>query len=326
MFHYNTPLIESKELGLRISSDGKKHVLLKMDCLQPSGSFKIRGIGYACYKAIKERKCRKLVSSSGGNAGLAVAYAGRELGVPVTVVVPETTSPYMRKKISDLEAQVILYGNVWDEANEKALTIATEPDVAYIHPFDDSEVWEGHASIIREISDHYKNHVEQKTFKPDLIITVVGGGGLLCGIIRGLDEVGWNKVPIIAAETEGAASFFESVKQGKVITLPEIKTIARTLGAKRICDKAFEYTKNHNIIPSTVTDKQALNAILNFANELRVLVEPSCGAGLAFLYDRVDFIQELLKDRETATIIVIVCGGSGVTLDILEQWKKQFGL
>jgi len=294
---------------------------MKMDSLQPSGSFKIRGIGYCCSKAVKERGCTRLVTASGGNAGLAVAYSGRELGVPVTCVVPETVAPFMRKKIEDLGAEVLIHGRAFDDANQKALTLANDPNTAYIHPFDDPLIWEGHASLMREVAGYYKT---SETGRPDVIITVVGGGGLLCGILQGMHEVGWNDIPILAAETEGAKSFYEAVQQGKVITLPAITSIATTLGAKTICAEALEWTKRHKIVPVLVTDKMTVGAILKFSDEHRTLVEPSCGAGLACIYENLPELQELIKGKENPTILVVVCGGSGVSLESIEKWKQMF--
>ena len=98
-------------------------------------------------------------------------------------------------------------------------------------------MWEGHSTIIKEIADKYQSHKTKPIFqkKPDVLITVVGGGGLLTGILVGMHSVGWSDVPIIAAETDGAHSFHESVKNNKLITLPAITSIAKTLGAKTVC-------------------------------------------------------------------------------------------
>ncbi len=111
--HIETPLIESRALSRASGAT----VWLKLDALQPSGSFKTRGIGFAC-ETYCQRGARRFVSSSGGNAGLAVAYAGRRLSVPVTVVVPETTSPRAKELLAQENAEVIVYGASWQEAND----------------------------------------------------------------------------------------------------------------------------------------------------------------------------------------------------------------
>lgn len=134
-----TPLLESLPLSQLTSTK----VWMKMEAMQPSGSFKIRGVGYACEQH-HARGAKRFISSSGGNAGLAVAYAGRRLGVPVIVVVPETTSERARKLLGLERAEVIVHGKSWFDANELARSLQTTTD-AFVHPFDDPLLWEGHA-------------------------------------------------------------------------------------------------------------------------------------------------------------------------------------
>ncbi len=193
--HIKTPLLESSEL----SEISKSRVYLKMEALQPSGSFKNRGIGFICSHYAYEEKAKSFISSSGGNAGLAVAYSGKLLNVPVKVIIPQSTPHFMIQKIKLEGAEVIVHGNDWNAADILARKLAEEAGCFYIPPFDHALIWKGHASIIHEI--------KEKNIKPDAICLAVGGAGLLCGVIQGLHEVGWKDVPVITAETEGAASF-----------------------------------------------------------------------------------------------------------------------
>jgi L-serine/L-threonine ammonia-lyase len=196
------------------------------------------------------------------------------LNLPVTVVVPESTPEFMRNKIADEGASVVVKGKVWNEANDYALQLlssSTEPSI-YVHPFDDPVLWDGHATIIEEL-------YHQLPRKPNLIVTVVGGGGLLCGILQGLHQVGWTDVPVLACETKGAESFALSYEKKELSTLTDITSIAKSLGAKQICKKAFEWIGKHPIYSHVVSDASALNACKNFVNDHRVLVEPACGAG-----------------------------------------------
>lgn len=233
-----------------------------MDCFQPAGSFKLRGMGYICQQAVLAGKSY-LICSSGGNAGFATAYAGRMLGVAVTIVVPQTTVESVRQKIMSQGAKLIVHGTVWDEAHQFALGLSERLDGAYIHPFDDPKSWDAHATMIDE--------VVQQCPKPDLVILSVGGAGLLCGVIEGLHRNGWQDVPVVAVETEGAASLAATLKAGKLVTLPQINSIASTLGAKRVTAKALEWSKQHSIIPTTVTDAQAVEACRLFADHHRAL-------------------------------------------------------
>jgi len=288
-------------------------VYLKMDSVQPSGSFKIRGIGYACQSAV-EKGATSLVTSSGGNAGKAVAYAGRMLKVPVDVVVPTSTSPYMRDLIKAEGANVTIHGAHWAEADAFARTLLTKnPSAAYIHPFDHPDIWEGNSTIIAEAAEQMDGHV------PGAVVCVVGGGGLLCGIAMGMSRVGWDDVPIVAVETVGAHSFYSAVQAGELVTLPGITSVAKTLGAVRVCEEAFLWTKKRPISAGTVTDKEAVDACLRFADDHHVLVEASCGAGLAAVYEK----KKELLDLQPRSLLVVVCGGSMCTISFLQDLQRQ---
>lgn len=291
--HVETPLVESRPLGRRLS----RRVWLKMEALQPCGSFKARGIGFACRRH-RERGRRRFVSSSGGNAGLAVAYAGRQLGVPVTVVVPESTSARAKHLIRDESAEVVVHGHSWQEAHEHALTIL-DAESAYVHPFDDPLVWEGHASLVDE--------VVAAGLAPDAVVLSVGGGGLLCGVAEGLARAGLTDVHIVTSETAGAESFCRAVQAGELVELDRIDSIATTLGAKKVARQALEVARRFRVTPHVVTDRDAIDACLAFADDHRVVVEPACGAALALAYQGVDAL------RDAEDVLLIVCGGAGVT-------------
>ncbi len=129
--HLDTPLLQT---AASYSTSGKP-LWLKLDALQPSGSFKMRGVGRLCQHEV-ENGAREIFCASGGNAGIAAAYAGRALGVPVTIVVPETTSAEVRQSIEATGAAVLVHGSVFDEANAYAMKLAEARKAAYVHPFD----------------------------------------------------------------------------------------------------------------------------------------------------------------------------------------------
>ena len=305
--HITTPLLEHRLLGAAI---GRK-ILLKMECLQPPGSFKIRGVGYLCQKAV-DSGVTHLISSSAGNAGYAVAYAGRKLGVKVTVVVPENSSPRARDLIQSEKAELIIHGKAWDDAHIRAQECLLDEKCAYVPPFDHPDLWTGHATLIDELED--------QCGKPDALVLSVGGGGLLCGVLEGIERHGWKGVPVIAAETQGADSFARSVKAGALVTLDAITSIAQSLGAKTVAQKALDWTFCHEVRPAVVSDKDAVKACLAFADDRKFLVEPACGASLSVVYDNLQVLEN------AKTVVVIVCGGIGVTLNRMWQWKKDFCL
>ena len=301
--HINTPLTESLSIGKQLPAK----VWLKLEALQPCGSFKARGIGYACQKYVGNG-ANTLVSSSGGNAGLAVAYAGRRLNVPVTVVVPKTTKKRAIDLIKAENANVIVLGEDWSEAHAHA-TELSQNGAIYIHPFDDPNIWKGHASVIDEILN--------AGVTPDVVVLSVGGGGLLCGVVEGLKRNNCNDVPILAVETKGADSFSTACLAKKHIGIDNITSIATSLGAKKVAKRAFQLASEHQIVNYTVTDKEAVNGCYRLLDEHRILVEPACGACIA----AVDNGCVFLNDKQN--IVVIVCGGVGVTMSLLEEWKQH---
>ncbi len=301
--HIETPLIEM--IPLAHCLPGK--VWLKMEALQPSGSFKLRGIGHACQRHAGQG-ATEFVCSSGGNAGVAVAYSGRMLGIPVTVVVPESTTKKAIEVIRQQQAIVIVKGKTWQEAHQYAQECMKSESV-YIHPFDDPLLWKGHSTLIDE--------VVTSQVQPDIIILSVGGGGLLCGILEGLARNGLSQVPVIAVETEGAHSLSASLESGCHIEIPDITSIATSLGAKKVALAAYEWCGSHEVISHVVSDREAVNACLRFSDDHRILVEPACGASLAVVYDPI----ELLSDKQN--ILVVVCGGAGVTAAQLQEWDNR---
>ncbi|HFN1103725.1 TPA: pyridoxal-phosphate dependent enzyme [Klebsiella variicola subsp. variicola] len=270
--HINTPLIQFRQLS--------RDVWLKMEALQPTGSFKIRCVGLACQEYYRQG-ARYFISSSGGNAGLAVAYAGCRLGVPVSVVVPETTSA---------QAEVVVHGSSWQEANQYALRMAGASD-AFIHPFDDPLLWKGHASMIDE--------VVASGLCPDVVVLAVGGGGPLCGVIEGLERNGLGNVPVIAAETEGTASFHAASAAGHLVELDAIDSVATSLGAKRVCEQVVDYARSRPVINQCVTDAEAVRACRRFADDHRVVTETPWS-----VFMKVKGVLEPYR-----TPLFIVCGG-----------------
>ena len=303
--HIETPLIEA---GALAGKDGQR-VWLKMEALQPPGSFKIRGVGFACQE-YKRRGAKRFISSSGGNAGIAAAYAGRRLDVPVLVVVPETASERAKDLIARECAGLIVHGASFQEANALAQSMVG-PDDAFIHPFDDPLLWTGHATMIDEVAN--------AGLAPDVVILSVGGGGLLCGVAEGLKRNGWGHVPVIAVETAGADSLAQSLSANARVALPAITSIATSLGARMVSEQAFAWSSEHPLRSVVVSDQAAVAACLRFMDDQRVVVEPACGAALAVVYGAA---PELIGYKN---VLVIVCGGVTASVAQLQAWGAAFG-
>ncbi|KAK5916305.1 hypothetical protein CgunFtcFv8_011303 [Champsocephalus gunnari] len=289
-FHLNTPLLESVSMTQRVGTP----VFLKMENSQPSGSFKIRGIGHLCQQLATDSK--GVVCSSGGNAGMAAAYVARKMGVPATIVVPSSTPQLVVQRLRDQGATVNITGKVWDDANAEALRLAETEGLTYVPPFDHPLLWQGHSSVVSEVAASLDE-------KPGAVLLSVGGGGLLCGVIQGLKD------------------------QGRLVTLDDITSEAKCLGAKTVCRKAFEFSQSGeiSIISELVTDQQALSAVETFLDEERVLVEMACGAALAAVYSG---LVHRLQDEgrlpaPLGPLLVIVCGGSSVDMEQLSHLKHK---
>eukprot|EP00039_Didymoeca_costata_P030278 m.28745 g.28745 ORF g.28745 m.28745 type:complete len:312 (-) comp8030_c0_seq1:1960-2895(-) len=303
--HVRTPLIKSIPLSAKYGAS----VFLKLDNLQPSGSFKIRGIGKTVQNAVA-KGTKHIMSSSGGNAGLAAAYAGYKLGVPVTVVLPHSAPAMVTDALQLYNAEAIFHGSQWSEAHAHAQALAADLNAHLVHPFAEETTWDGHSTIVDEL-------VEDMPEPPDALVTVCGGGGLLMGLLRGLQRAQWSHIPTVVVETKGADSLAQSLQKKELVTLPGIESIAKTLGAATVDETMFKECLtlgSDKVRPWVTPDSAAVRACAEFLDDHRFLVEPSCGAGLASIYEK----SPALGDSKR--IVVIVCGGSLITRGLLEDF------
>lgn len=306
----------------------------------------------------------KVISSSGGNAGLAVTTVARNMPeMDVSVIVPETTKPMVIEKLRSLGADVTVHGANWNSADKLARQRVAEAkeeggDAVYVSPFDNPLLWTGHSTVIDEIVTQLSESPSSTNLKMGAVLASVGGGGLLCGIFEGIernyyggDEIRSRSVrgsKVVGCETEGAASFAASFnassasgtlggrKKLSMVTLDEITSVATSLGAMQVTPAVIQRAHRHqergeggsgdDVLSYVCTDSEAINACVNFATEHRMLVEPACGAALAPLYsERLrSKLLEELQGDENSAIVVEVCGGSGINCDLLQGWKTQF--
>lgn len=264
-------------------------------------------------------------TSSGGNAGLACVSASVALGYPSTVVVPTSTKPHMLEKIKLAGAsQVIQQGATWFEADTylREEVLPKDAGGVYVPPFDHPAVWRGHATMISEIKAQLADMNGDDSF--DALVCSVGGGGLFSGLMQGLEEAG-DTVKVVAVETLGANSLNAALEAGELIAIPGITSIATSLGAVKVAKRAFEYGRQDNVSSVVVTDKEACVACIRFAEDERMLVEPACGATIALAYDNK--LREILgspdKDKK---VVLVVCGGRNISLDLLAEWRELYGL
>jgi len=300
--HIETPIVRAPLLDRRLG----RELHFKMECYQPSGSFKLRGVGTLMLDRVS-RGVNNFICSSGGNAGLAVAYAAAKLGVQATIVVPETTSASIRTLLEGYGAKVHVHGAVWDEADAMARTLCKDANSYYVSPFNDPLSWKGHATLVAEAAMQME--------KPDAVVVTVGGGGLLCGVLQGMHAQGWEDVPVIAVETQGTASYAAAIAAGHPVSITKIEGMAKCLGALKVADEAFAWSTRHDIRSTLVSDAAAVAACFDYLDHLRVLVEPACGAGLAAIATNAPSLANLHR------ILVVACGGAAVDSTMLPAWR-----
>jgi L-serine/L-threonine ammonia-lyase len=326
----------------------KSNIYLKLENLQPSGSFKSRGIGNLMFRAMSDAACHTpnvhFYCSSGGNAGLACATSAVALGCKVTIAVPVTTPSFMVDKLRALGVDVRQVGANWSAAdaylrNEAMAKHDPTSRAVYVPPFDHPDIWTGAASLVDELAAQMGSAGPSGTgIAVDAIVCNVGGGGLLCGIMEGLDRnrkrlVGADTrgLPrVLAIETVGADALRASVLAGEMVTLPSITSIATSLGATRVAEKAFEWTQkaSDRLITSTVTDADGVMGVVNFLRDARMFVEVACGATIATVYNG-ELRRQLGKtktdeDWANMNVVLVVCGGSNINLDLLQQYREKY--
>ncbi|MDI2143262.1 MULTISPECIES: pyridoxal-phosphate dependent enzyme [unclassified Pseudomonas] len=302
MLHIRTPLILHPTL-----STTSRRIWLKLENLQPSGSFKLRGMGLLCSQAAAQGK-RKVVCPSGGNAGLATAVAAASLGLQACIVVPHTTPEATRARIRRTGAEVIVHGKVWDEANQRAREMASAADTEYVPAFDHPVLWQGHSTMIDEILEDCP--------QVDSVVTSVGGGGLLAGILTGLLRHHRRDCRIITCETQGAASFAAAVQAGHPVRLSKIDTVATSLGAAQVAAWPVQHIGEFDHECLVLSDDDAIMGVVHYASDLRQLVEPACGVSLAVAY--LDH-PALAGARD---VVIVVCGGVSISAQLVAGWAR----
>lgn len=241
-------------------------VYLKPENMQFTGAYKLRGAYYKLSTLTKEEREKGLITASAGNHAQGVAYAAKCYGVKSVIVMPTTTPLIKVNRTKSYGAEVVLYGDVYDEACEHAYELAKEHGYTFIHPFDDPVVATGQGTIAMEI------------FKElplvDYILVPIGGGGLATGVST-LAKLLNPKIQVIGVEPAGANCLQESLKAGKVVTLPKVSTIADGTAVKTPGSKIFPYlVKNlDNII--TVEDEELVVAFLDMVENHKMVVENS---------------------------------------------------
>lgn len=249
-----------------------RDLLLKLESLQVTGSFKARGALSRVLSLAPEIAQRGIVTASGGNHGLAVAYAGRVVGAPTTVYLPERTTAEKAARIERWGARVHRAGAVWDEAHAAALAHAARDGLTYVHPFADADVVAGQGTVALEA-------LEQAP-EIDLFVVAIGGGGLAAGVAAAVKQTRPD-ARIIGVEPVGAPTLYESLRAGHVIELPEVRTAAGTLAPRKSDPYVFDILRDTLSTIVLVSDDEMRAAARFLLTEVGIGAELSGAAALA---------------------------------------------
>ncbi len=248
------------------SNQTENKVYLKPENMQFTGAYKVRGAYYKMSTLTEEERQKGIITASAGNHAQGVAYAAKKYGAKAIIVMPTTTPLIKVNRTKSYGAEVVLFGNVYDEACEKALQLAKDNGYTFIHPFDDPAVATGQGSIAMEI-------VKELPLV-DYILVPVGGGGLATGVST-LAKLLNPKIRVIGVEPAGANCLQESIKAGKVTTLPTVSTIADGTAVKTPGTNIFPYLQKNLDDIITVEDEELVVTFLDMVENHKMIVENS---------------------------------------------------
>lgn len=299
---HRTPLIRSEALSERLGAE----VYLKLECLQKTGSFKPRGAFNKMLSLSPGERARGVVAVSGGNHAQGVAYAARTLGVDAVIVMPATTPSNYLDATRGYGAEVVLTPDI-RAAFAEADRLQSQGRVL-VHPFDDPLVAAGQGTIALEILDDL----------PGVTRTYVsiGGGALIAGIATALRAIK-PEAQIIGVQTQGADAMAQSLAAGRLVELPAITSIARTLGAPRVTDFTYNLVRDLVAEVKVVSDADTARALFYLLERTKYLVEPAASCCLVAAEQQK---SQFTKDDQ---IVLLLCGGN-VSAESLCGFQQQF--
>lgn len=249
-----------------LSEQTDNRVYLKPENMQFTGAYKLRGAYFKMSTLSEEERAKGLITASAGNHAQGVAYAAKCYGAKAVIVMPTTTPLIKVNRTKSYGAEVVLYGDVYDEACAKAYELAKEHDYTFIHPFDDLTVATGQGTVAMEIF--------QELPLVDYILVPIGGGGLATGVAALAKKLN-PKIKVIGVEPAGANCMQESLKNGKVTTLPQANTIADGTAVKTPGNILFPYIQKYIDDIITIEDEELVVAFLDMVENHKMIVENS---------------------------------------------------
>jgi threonine dehydratase len=306
---YDVAIESPLEAAARLSRRLGNEVLLKREDLQPVFSFKLRGAYNRIAHLGEAAASRGVVCASAGNHAQGVALAARRRSIPAVIVMPETTPLIKVQAVIDLGGEVVLHGDDYDAALERALTLARERNLVFVHPFDDPDVIAGQGTVAVEI-------LRQSGGKLDAIFVPVGGGGLLAGIAVYVKYL-YPDVKIIGVEPRDAASMYESLRAGRRVTLEHVGIFADGVAVRRVGEETFALCRGAvDEILLTDTD-EICAAIQDVFEDTRSIVEPAGALAVAGLK------QYVAREGWRGKRLVAVNSGANMNFDRLRHVAER---
>jgi threonine dehydratase len=294
---YHTPIVTSRLLSQETGYD----VRLKAEMFQRTGSYKIRGPLNKFAELTPEERQRGVICSSAGNHAQGVALAAKIYGIRAVVCMATNATPSKVAATKAYGAEVVLHGNIWDEANERAKELVAECGLTYIHPFDDFDLMAGQGTLGHEIIDDVPD--------VDVIVVPIGGGGLISGVSMAVKSRKPG-VKVIGVESSGAPGMYESVRASHVVTLPKVDCIIDGLRVKRVGEKTYQVVRQFVDDIVTLPDADMFDAVRWIMYHCKLVVEGAAAASVAALR------HGLVKAPEGAKVVCVLSGGN-VNLDPL---------
>jgi threonine dehydratase len=288
-----------------LSDDMPADLRLKLENLQVSGSFKARGAFNNLLRATDEQRARGVVVASGGNHGLAIAYAASHLGAPATIFLPRYAAPDRERRIAAWGARVIRHGENSSELFQAALAFAEMEEMLFVHPFDMEGTLHGTGTLGLELLDDLP--------ELDCVLIAIGGGGLIAGMAAAIKQRRPD-VRIVGVEPTGAPSMKHSLDRGALAELPSVATIADTLAPRMVSQRTLELTQAYVDQLVLVTDTQMVQAMRWLWSKCNQLVEPAGAAVIAAIQSGA---VELAGARAP---VALICGGNADAECVFEAY------
>lgn len=287
-------------------TDIPAHLRLKLENLQVSGSFKARGAFNNLLQASPQQQQRGVIVASGGNHGLAIAYAARRLGIPATVYLPSTASEDRANRIARQGAQVLRYGDNPSDTLRHAQDVAEREGSLYVHPFDADRTVEGTGALGLELLDDLP--------ELDCVLIAIGGGGLIGGMAAAIKQRR-PSVRIIGVEPVGAPKMKESIAARRVIELDSVRTVADTLAPRYVSERTLALTQRYVDDVVLVTDAQMVDAMRWLWTDCNQLVEPAGAAVVAAVLSGAVAVNSFVQP------CALICGGNAAADGVFNTYQ-----